>query len=177
MKTVQKIGMIIAVVLMIFAIVFPVPQKYLQTTSSYSRSNTWTDKSGLEYVGGDAYNLQMEATLKAGYMSGVMTLKSVSFIGGLILLFLSLYSGIKCELIEKQNLEISRILEANKKAGEELKGTLDNMLKAAQNSVPEKTPDPEPAVESSSEAFETPEAPEAAAGEAAPDEYDGMMLL
>ena len=111
MKASQIFGIIFAIALIAFAIIFPTPEKYLRVSSySYSYDNTWTDKSGTEYVGGDAYNYQMEASLKAGYMSGVLAMKSIAFVGGLLLFFLSLYSRVKCAAIEEQTRTLVSLL-------------------------------------------------------------------
>lgn len=101
MKTSQVFGIILAVALIIFAVAFPVPEKHIMV-SSYSWDHGWTDSYGDEYVGGDAYNYQMEASLKSGYMGGVLAMKSISFVGGLLLLFITLYSHLKCKSIEEQ---------------------------------------------------------------------------
>lgn len=109
MKAAQILGIILAIALIIFAIAFPMPEKHLRT-SSYSYNSPWTDDSGEEYVGGDAYNYQMEASLKGGYMSGILAMKSITLVGGLLLLFLSLFSGIKCAAIENQTQSISELM-------------------------------------------------------------------
>lgn len=111
MKTAQKLGIIFAIALIVFAIAFPIPQKHIRT-SGYKYDIPWTDEYGEEYVGGDAYNYQMEASLKAGYMSGVLAMKSISFVGGLLLLFITLYSHIKCIAIAEQKRLITDTIQA-----------------------------------------------------------------
>ena len=119
MKGSQATGIVIAIILIVFSIAFPMPEKHLRT-SMYRNSYNWTDDSGEEYVGGDAYNYQMEASLKAGYMSGVLAMKSISLIGGLLLLFLTLYSRIICEAKEEQN----QLLSALEKSAKECVGAI-----------------------------------------------------
>ncbi len=118
MKGSQVFGIIIAIAMIIFSIAFPIPEKHLRT-SSYAYNNSWKDESGEEYVGGDAYNYQMEASLKAGYMSGVLALKAIFLVGGILLFFLTLYSRIKCVAIEKQNRLISDCIKAIRKIKKE----------------------------------------------------------
>lgn len=93
-------GVIAAIALMIYSVSMPTPVKHLRV-SSYSTAD-WDNNYGEAYVGGDAYNYQMEASLKAGYMSGVMATKSITFVGGVMLLFVTLYSYAKCNAIDKQ---------------------------------------------------------------------------
>lgn len=122
MKGSQVLGIILAVALIIFGVAFPVPEKYVSvSSSSYAYEYPWTKDRGAEYVGGDAYNYQMEASLKAGYMSGVLALKSISFVGGLLLFFLTLYSRVKCAAIEKQTRLLFEIAHSSEKHRESLK--------------------------------------------------------
>lgn len=103
MKTSQILGIIFAVALIIFSIVYPVPEKDVNISSS-SRAfySSWSENIGAKYINGDCYNYQMEASLKAGYLAGVLAMKSFTFVGGLFLLFLTLYSRVKCKTIEEQ---------------------------------------------------------------------------
>lgn len=80
MKGSQVLGIILAIALIVFGVVFPTPEKHIRV-SGYDYDNPWTDSYGEEYVGGDAYNYQMEASLKAGYMGGVLAMKSITFAG------------------------------------------------------------------------------------------------
>lgn len=91
MKPAHICGMVLGIILIIFGLAYPVPEKHLRT-NSYDYNNSWTNSRGETYVGGDAYNYQMEASLKAGYMSGVLAMKSINVVGGMILLFLSLFA-------------------------------------------------------------------------------------
>lgn len=110
MKKPHIFGLLAAIALIIFSIAFPVPEKHIDVSSNYSAyQSSWKENVGAEYVGGDAYNYQMEATLKAGYMSGVLAMKSITFVGGLLLFFLTLYSDAVCSLTERQNSKIDEI--------------------------------------------------------------------
>lgn len=103
MKASQIIGIIIAIVLVVFGIAYPVPEKHVFVSSSSSAYySEWIENKGAEYLGGDAYNYQVEASLKAGYMSGVLVMKALTFVCGILLFFLSLFSAAKCACVKKQ---------------------------------------------------------------------------
>lgn len=92
MKAFCIIGIIIAIAMVIFAAAYPVPEKYVFVSSlSYAYDSPWNENTGAEYIGGDAYNYQIEASLKAGYLSGVLTMKTIMFVGGILLFFLSCF--------------------------------------------------------------------------------------
>ena len=128
MKASQVFGIILAIALIAFGIAFPTPEKHLRV-SSYSYDEPWHDEYGEEYVGGDAYNYQMEASLKAGYMSGVLAMKSITFVAGILLFFLTLYSRIKCEAIEEQTHLLSKYIETSTNHGK----TLEKIFEVANN--------------------------------------------
>lgn len=112
MKASQILGIIVAIALIIFAVAYPVPEKEIDISSSYSAyDNTWADMEGAEYIGGDAYNYQIEASLKAGYMSGVLAMKSITFVGGVLLFFLTMYSRVKCICLMEQERMLSKLCE------------------------------------------------------------------
>lgn len=115
MKCSQVIGIILAVALIVFGVVFPTPEKPLLVIGYSDR--TWSDEWGTKYVGGDAYNYQIEASLKAGYMGGVLAMKSITFVGGLLLFFLTLYSRVKCAAIEEQTRKLSECADNTTKYG------------------------------------------------------------
>ena len=81
------LGFIVSVSLLCFGIFFPMPKKFVFVSeyTSYS-NNKWVNDRGAEYVGGDAYNYQIEASLKAGYACGVMTMKTITSVAGAVLL-------------------------------------------------------------------------------------------
>lgn len=122
MKVQHLFGIFAALALIAFGLFFPTPAKHLDVEDRYNYSShsyeqwKWTDNKGEEYVGGDAYNYQMEASLKAGYISGVLAMKSITVVSGILLFFTSLYSACKIEsVIEQTNVlkEIYRSLTAN----------------------------------------------------------------
>ena len=89
MKTSQIFCIILAIALLIFGFVYPLPEKEVNVSSrSSAYYSGWGENIGAEYIGGDCYNYQIEASLKAGYFTGILTMKSISVLGGLILFFL-----------------------------------------------------------------------------------------
>lgn len=110
MKASQVLGIILALALIAFGAAYPVPEKHLYTSDYDWLDYSWSGEWGEEYVGGDAYNYQMEASLKAGYMSGILAMKSITFVGGLMLFFVTLYSRVKCVAIEEQNQLLMKIV-------------------------------------------------------------------
>lgn len=117
MKALKISGFIMSVMLVVFAILYPVPEKYMRVSSSYSAyDNSWADNVGAEYIGGDAYNYEIEASLKAGYVSGVLALKGITFVGGMLLFFLTMFSAAKYEKVEAQ---VSLIIDLKRRKEEE----------------------------------------------------------
>lgn len=110
MKKLFVVGIIVSACLIIFGAAYPVPEKEIDVYYLVNNPQ-WHDQWGAEYVGGDAYNYQIEATLKAGYMSGVLTMKSVCFCSGFILLAIAvgMYGNAKIKL--KQTEYIKAISE------------------------------------------------------------------
>ena len=97
-------GFIIALALIGFGIFYPVPEKYVNVSDSrYAYEDSWIKDRGAKYLGGDAYNYQVEATLKAGYMAGVLAMKSITFVGGILLFFISIFAYYKSLLLERSN--------------------------------------------------------------------------
>ena len=58
----------------------------------------------------------MEASLKAGYTGGILSLKAISGASGILLFFLSIYSYLKCTCIEEQTSVLRKLC---KDAGEQ----------------------------------------------------------
>lgn len=103
MKVSHILGIILSLVLIVFSLAYPVPEKHVYVySSSDAYYYSWDKNIGAEYLGGDAYNYQVEASLKAGYFTGVVSMKSIVFVGGLLLFFLTLYSAAKCRSIAEQ---------------------------------------------------------------------------
>ena len=78
------IGQIIATIMILFGIFYPTPDKYISSSSLWGESYT-------EYVGGDAYNIQIEASLRAGYISGIIAMKTILISVGAFICLFSLY--------------------------------------------------------------------------------------
>ena len=82
-KTVAIIGILIASLLLCLGVFTKVPQKEI---SFYN-----FDGNGYEeYVGGDAYNIQIEASLRGGEIAGAKAARSTYFSGAALALILSL---------------------------------------------------------------------------------------
>lgn len=109
MNTHKAIGIVVAILLAVFGVAFPLPEKHLYV-SSYAYQNNWME-DGEEYVGGDAYNYQMEASLKAGWVSGVLALKAICVASGILLFFGTLYSNNKDKELMKQTSLLEQLLE------------------------------------------------------------------
>ncbi|MBR4080846.1 MAG: hypothetical protein IKK21_03540 [Clostridia bacterium] len=111
MKWCHLVGIILAIALIVFSIAYPIPQKWVYVSGlSSAYTSDWSDNIGAEYLGGDAYNYIVEASLKGNYMSGVLTMKSVTFVGGVLLLFLTVYSYIKCAAVKAGTETLVRLL-------------------------------------------------------------------
>ncbi len=127
-KIIPILGIVVAIAMIVFSAAYPVPDKYIRVGSSYY-GYEWSENRGNEYVGGDAYNYQMEASLKAGYMSGILAMKSVMFVGGVLLLFVTLYSGMKRKVIEEQTKAFSECMaEQTKTALKEMSEKADQLI-------------------------------------------------
>lgn len=111
MKKIKIFGIIAAILLIILGIFFPVPEKHIRV-SSYSYDNNWFE-AGEEYVGGDAYNYQMEASLKAGWVSGVLATKSICFCSGIMLFFFVLVADNRNKELKKQTDLLEQFLSNN----------------------------------------------------------------
>ena len=131
MKTVRIVGIIVAIAMIIFGLVYATPEKQVRV-SGY-RDKGWADEWGIEYVGGDAYNYQIEATLKAGYYTGVVTMKTVSVVGGILLLFLSLFSLARMEEADTHARvtvqAVAEYLEKNRNVECALADKMDEMIR------------------------------------------------
>ena len=100
MNNVSKFGIIVATIMLIIGIFLPVPKKEINTWAS-------ADNGGYEeYVGGDAYNIQIEASLRGGIIAGRTVAKTVLITVGVMVLFLSLALQ---TIIEKMNTNKSPI--------------------------------------------------------------------
>jgi len=109
-KTLCLVGQIVAILLILVGIFYPLPEKRIKVSgSSKALDYSWERNTGAEYVGGDCYNYQMEASLKAGYTGGLIIMKSVLSASGILLMFLSLYTKGKYDAMEEQTKILSLI--------------------------------------------------------------------
>ena len=83
-RGVSVIGIIIAVILFIAGIFTEVPSKLIEPYNL-------TDNGYEEYVGGDAYNYQIEASLRGGVIAGTKTQKAIYISMSCLILIISLY--------------------------------------------------------------------------------------
>lgn len=111
MKKAYIISIIISITMLGTGLIFPLPDKNIHV-SSYSYDSKWGD-NGVEYVGGDAYNYQMEASLTAGWVSGVMAFKGIMIASGLMLFALTLIFKSKDDDIENQTHAIKQTMNSN----------------------------------------------------------------
>ena len=125
-KVIRILGIVAAIVGIVFGVQLvqksnslTLPEKYVYVSSSSSAYNySWERNTGAEYLGGDAYNYIVEASLKAGYYSGVRTEKTVTYVGGLGLIFASVFfllysfsSLLKCSSEDKKLDYLKEIAE------------------------------------------------------------------
>lgn len=107
MQKSAKWGIVVAIMMIALGMFYPIPEKFVNVDSgSKAYDYDWRENKGAEYLGGDAYNYMIEATMKSGYVSGIMTGKVAFVVGGLLLFFISLYAYNQGELLERKN-EIS----------------------------------------------------------------------
>jgi hypothetical protein len=96
LKAFVWLGIAAGIVLIVMAFMLEKPSRDIST--SYDGDRSWIDRrlysgpSGWQtppkkYVGGDAYNYQIEASLRGGEIAGAMVAKAVYLTGGLILFF------------------------------------------------------------------------------------------
>lgn len=142
MKKPHIFGVLVAIALMILSIAYPIPEKHIYL-SGYGYGKDWSENCGEKYVGGDAYNYQMEASLKAGYFSGIVTAKATTFVGGLLLLFLSLFAHTKCAVISQETNRICEIAKSTEAALQQLAGrqqTNENVISQTVEECDENNP-------------------------------------
>lgn len=89
------VGIVCACHLMTYSSNLTLPEKYVfVSSSSYAYDYPWERNTGAQYLGGDAYNYIVEASLKAGYYNAVSNEKTITYTGGMLLLFLSVFTFI-----------------------------------------------------------------------------------
>lgn len=73
---------ILGIVFILFGLIMPIPEKHINTFYKGSSYNEWTGDKYTEYVGGDAYNIMIEASLRGGIIAGRTVAKTVLIVGG-----------------------------------------------------------------------------------------------
>lgn len=111
-KTVSTIGLVIAAAFLVFGFFMKVPEKKI---SFYASED---DGGYREYVGGDAYNIQIEASLRGGEIAGAKTMKAVLLAAGGIIAIISLYGFVEEDT--SVNYEIKKQIEGIKKSVDEI---------------------------------------------------------
>ena len=100
----RALGLIAACVMVVFALGMindskdiDLPKKHVYVSSSSSAYySEWEANQGAQYLGGDAYNYIVEASLKAGYYDAQVTRKTILEVGGYLLLSISGFFGLYC---------------------------------------------------------------------------------
>lgn len=98
----RALGLIAACVMVVFALGMindskdiDLPRKRVYVSSSSSAYySEWEANQGAQYLGGDAYNYIVEASLKAGYYDAQVTRKTILEVGGYLLLAISGFYGL-----------------------------------------------------------------------------------
>lgn len=89
-KSITTFGILLAIGLIVVGIFFPIPDKKISTYS-------FSENGYNEYVGGDAYNIQIEASLRGGQIAGATAAKAVFISSGVVLLFLTIVIDYVCK--------------------------------------------------------------------------------
>ncbi len=99
-------GLVLAVVFMILGFTTAAPDKYIKSYGTGKMT---------EYVGGDAYNFIIEASLRGGEISGALTAKAVYFATAALLgiVSLSLLEPDQTEMIRKALSALEKKLSAS----------------------------------------------------------------
>ena len=123
-----------------------IPKKYVYVSSlSSAYDKDWSDNTGAQYLGGDAYNYIVEASLKAGYYNATVTTKTIKEVGGTILLFFSGFFLFFSAYSLQNCLAVARQANRNAKKAEEYQGFVLQHLQniegviAPQMEAPEET--------------------------------------
>ncbi len=96
-KNVSLFGICIALILLCCGMFMQVPSREI---------SVYGDDSYVEYVGGDAYNIQIEASLLAGEIAGAVAQRAIFISMAALLFLLSLYGlSSENEVIKSVNTE------------------------------------------------------------------------
>lgn len=121
-------SIIIGIVLLLIGLIIQIPGGALTTyeimdgnlTDSYVFSNKYSAID--EYVGGDAYNYIIGASLVAGRISGTMTTKAIFIVGGIICICL----GLTLRSIRKKETLANEPVTVNNKTVEKSEEYINN---------------------------------------------------
>ena len=106
MKKLPIFGIILAIGLIAAGIFLPVPNKEIDVWSNSSSGDGY-----YEYVGGDSFNIQIEASLRGGIIAGRIASKSVFISVGILLLFISIKTLIVLHSENAKLILLNRISE------------------------------------------------------------------
>lgn len=76
---------LIAIALVIFGIILPIPEKHIDTWRTGALGSEWSGDEYTEYVGGDAYNIMIEASLRGGIIAGRTIAKTILIVSGIVI--------------------------------------------------------------------------------------------
>lgn len=103
-KVVSAIGIIISVTLLIIGVLTKIPEKRI---SSFSTK----DDGYTEYVGGDAYNYQIEASLRGGQIAGARTERAVYISMSGLIFIISMFGLCKSENYNNEEVYVQEEIE------------------------------------------------------------------
>ena len=127
------ISILISIAMFGTGLLFPIPDKNIHV-SSYSYDAEWGE-NGVEYVGGDAYNYQMEASLTAGWVSGVMAFKGIMIASGLMLFAITLMLKSRDDEFENQTYAINQLASQDNCKNTGSVSSINNLSSIAQSTV------------------------------------------
>lgn len=78
---------LIAIALVVFGILLPIPEKHIDTWQTFVLNPEWEGDKYTEYVGGDAYNIMIEASLRGGIIAGRTVAKTIFIVSGIVFCF------------------------------------------------------------------------------------------
>lgn len=81
--TIGAFCIVIALLLIIFGIALPIPKKHIDTWRTGAFGSEWKGDEYTEYVGGDAYNIMIEASLRGGIIAGRTIAKTILIVSGI----------------------------------------------------------------------------------------------
>ena len=112
-KTISVVIMVLGIVLFIIGIVYRIPYTYINDAT--------------RYVGGDAYNYIIEASIKGGKISGATVAKAVYISIGTLLFSFGLFVNLVSSVLENKN-EIEHSDTKEEKAVEPIAETQQNPI-------------------------------------------------